>query len=109
VLAWNIPDVLVPAVEERIAGQANLYLRERIERTYPTNLAAQVVGYTSQADPDRNPGYGVDDLAGVMGIEATWERELYGAAGLRLVKVDPAARRSARRSRRPRRPGRTSC
>jgi penicillin-binding protein 2 len=89
VLAWNIPDVLVPAVEERIAGQANLYLRERIERTYPTNLAAQVVGYTSQADPERNPGYGVDDLAGVMGIEATWERELYGEAGLRLVQVDP--------------------
>ena len=89
VLAWNIPDVLVPAVEERIAGQANLYLRERIERTYPTNLAAQVVGYTSQADPERNPGYGVDDLAGVMGIEATWERALYGEAGLRLVQIDP--------------------
>ena len=89
VLAWNIPDILVPAVEERIAGQANLYLRERVERTYPTNLAAQVVGYTSQADPERNPGYGVDDLAGVMGIEATWEQFLYGEAGMRLVQVDP--------------------
>ncbi len=89
VLAWNIPDVLVPAVEERIAGQPNLYLRERIERTYPTNLAAQVVGYTSQADPDRNPGYGVDDLAGVMGVEATWEAALYGEAGMRLVHIDP--------------------
>ncbi len=88
VVVWNIPDHLVPAVEERIAGQASLYLRERIERTYPTNLAAQVVGYTSQADPDRNPGYGVDDLAGVMGIEATWEAQLYGASGLRRVQVD---------------------
>ncbi len=88
VLAWNIPDVMVPAVEERIAGQAGLYLRERIERTYPTNLAAQVIGYTSQADSVRNPGYGVDDLAGVMGIEATWESALYGASGMRLVHVD---------------------
>jgi len=87
-IAWNIPDHLVPAVEERIAGQANLYLRERIERTYPTNLAAQVVGYTSQADPERNPGYGVDDLAGVSGIEATWESVLYGAPGMRQVLVD---------------------
>jgi penicillin-binding protein 2 len=87
-IAWNIPDHLVPAVEERIAGQANLYLRERIERTYPTNLAAQVVGYTSQADPDRNPGYGVDDLAGVSGIEATWESVLFGAPGMRQVLVD---------------------
>jgi penicillin-binding protein 2 len=88
VVAWNIPDHLVPAVEERIVGQVNLYLRERIERTYPTNLAAQVVGYTSQADAERNPGYGVDDLAGVMGIEATWEADLYGASGLRRVNVD---------------------
>lgn len=88
VVAWNIPDHLVPAVEERIAGQPSLYLRERIERTYPTNLAAQVVGYTSQADPVRNPGYGVDDLAGVMGIEATWEEVLYGAPGAREVNVD---------------------
>ncbi len=87
-IAWNIPDHLVPAVEERIAGQANLYLRERIERTYPTNLAAQVVGYTSQADPDRNPGYGVDDLAGVSGVEATWESALFGAPGMRQVLVD---------------------
>ncbi len=88
VVAWNIPDHLVPAVEERIAGQPSLYLRERIERTYPTNLAAQVVGYTSQADPVRNPGYGVDDLAGVMGVEATWESVLYGASGAREVNVD---------------------
>lgn len=88
VLAWNIPDHLVPAVEERIAGQPALYLRERIERTYPTNLAAQVVGYTSQADPVRNPGYGVEDLAGVMGIEATWEAALYGAAGSSEAIVD---------------------
>jgi penicillin-binding protein 2 len=87
-IAWNIPDVLVPAVEERIAGQANLYLRERIERIYPTNLASQVVGYTSQADPQRNPGYGVDDIAGVSGIEASWEAALYGAAGLREVRVN---------------------
>lgn len=87
-IAWNIPDALVPAVEERIAGQANLYLRERIERIYPTNLAAQVVGYTSQADPQRNPGYGVDDLAGVTGIEASQEAQLYGAAGWREVRVD---------------------
>jgi penicillin-binding protein 2 len=87
-IAWNIPDELVPAVEERIAGQANLYLRERIERIYPTNLAAQVVGYTSQADPERFPGYGVDDLVGMAGIEATWEAVLYGAPGLRRVQVD---------------------
>ena len=88
VQVWNIPDTLVPAVEERVAGSANLYLRERIERTYPTNLAAQTVGYTAQADPTRNIGYSTDDLVGVAGIEASYEAALFGNAGLRLVAVD---------------------
>ncbi len=88
VVAWNIPDALVPAVEERVAGSPNLYLRERVERTYPTNLAAQTVGYTAQADPARNPGYSVNDLVGVMGLEASYEEVLFGSAGARLVEVD---------------------
>ncbi|MFA5594277.1 MAG: penicillin-binding transpeptidase domain-containing protein [Trueperaceae bacterium] len=88
VLAWNIPDELVPAVEERVAQSSNLYLRERIERTYPTNLAAQTVGYTAQADPGRNPGYSNNDLVGVMGLEAGLEEVLFGAAGSREVEVD---------------------
>jgi len=88
VLAWNIPDRLVPAIEERVAGHPNLYLRQRIERTYPTNLAAQTVGYTTQADPERYPGYTVDDLVGVMGIERSYEKALHGTAGARMVEVD---------------------
>lgn len=88
VLVWNIPDTLVPAVEERVAGNPNLYLRERVERTYPTNLAAQTVGYTAQADPTRQPGYSVNDLVGVAGIEAAYEAALFGNAGQRLVEVD---------------------
>lgn len=88
VIAWNIPDTLIPAVEERVAGQSNLYLRERIERTYPTNLAAQTVGYTGLADPERHPGYGIDDIIGVSGIEAGFEAALYGVPGAKLVEVD---------------------
>jgi penicillin-binding protein 2 len=92
VAAWNIPDELVAAVEERVAGSPNLYLRQRIERTYPTNLAAQVVGYTQQADPVRNPGYSVNDLVGIAGIEAAYEASLFGSAGSRQVEVDSAGR-----------------
>ncbi|HRN19050.1 MAG TPA: penicillin-binding transpeptidase domain-containing protein [Trueperaceae bacterium] len=88
VVAWNIPDQLVSAVEERVAASPNLYLRERLERTYPTNLAAQTIGYTSQADPGRNPGYSNNDLVGVMGLEAGLEPVLFGAPGTRQVEVD---------------------
>ena len=88
VLVWNIPDRAVPAMQELLAGQGNAYLRERIERTYPTSLAAQVVGYTTLADPVRFPGYALDELVGVMGLEAGMERQLFGAAGTRLVETD---------------------
>jgi penicillin-binding protein 2 len=88
VAAWNIPDELVPAVEERVAGQPSLYLRERIERIYPTNLAAQTVGYTGLADPARHPGYVVDDMIGVTGLEAGLEPWLFGRPGRELVEVD---------------------
>lgn len=88
VVAWNIPDVLVPAVEERVAGQANLYLRERIERLYPTNLAAQVVGYTGLADPARHPGRRVDELVGMSGLESGLDDTLFGVPGLEMVEVD---------------------
>jgi penicillin-binding protein 2 len=71
-----------------VAGHPNLYLRQRVERTYPTNLAAQTVGYTTQADPKRFPGYTVDDLVGVMGIERSYEKALHGTAGARLIEVD---------------------
>jgi len=88
VLAWNISDSLIPAIEELVADQPNLYLRERIERTYPTNLAAHVVGYTTLADPVRFPGYANDELVGVMGIEAGMEQALFGAAGSKLVELN---------------------
>lgn len=88
VVAWNIPDALVSAVEERVAGQANLYLRERIERIYPTNLAAQTIGYTGLADPSRDAGYALDDMIGVTGLEAGLEPWLFGRPGRELVEVD---------------------
>ncbi len=88
VLAWNIPDALTAAVEERVAGQPNLYLRERVERTYPTNLAAQVVGYTTLADPERLPDHAPTDMAGAMGIEASYEAQLYGTPGQKMVESD---------------------
>jgi penicillin-binding protein 2 len=88
VAAYNIPDNLVSAVEELVAGQKDvLYLRERLERTYPTNLAAQVVGYTQEAK-GRFEGYALDELVGVMGIEESYQKDLFGVPGKVMVHVD---------------------
>ena len=87
VAAYNVPDQLMTAVQELVAGQKSLYLRERIERTYPTNLAPQVVGYTAEAK-GRFSGYALDDLVGVMGIEASFQDELFGVPGKAEEQVD---------------------
>ncbi|MEM6429137.1 MAG: penicillin-binding transpeptidase domain-containing protein [Deinococcota bacterium] len=88
VVAWNVDDSLVPAIEELVAGQDNVYLRKRIERTYPSGLAPHVVGYTTEADPERFPGYALADLVGLKGIEASYQEVLFGAPGTELVEVN---------------------
>jgi len=92
VLAWNIPDETVPAVAELIAGQPGLYLRRRLERTYPTGLAAHAVGTTTGADPVRFPGYELGDLVGQMGIEKGFQEALFGVPGRALLSVDSERR-----------------
>lgn len=88
VAVWNIAEFLIPAVEERIAGSTAFELRERLERTYPTSLAAHAIGYTGQADSVRNPGYDSWDLVGLSGLEAAFEQRLFGERGRRLFEVD---------------------
>jgi len=105
VVAWNIREELIPALQELTAGQPNLYLRQRIERTYPTNLAAHVVGYTTEADPQRFPGHALGDLVGQMGLEAGLQRVLFGVPGAALVEVDNRGTVLNRRTILPARPG----
>ena len=80
VAAYNVSDEVLLAVEELVAGQPNLYLHERVERTYPTNLAAQTVGYTAEAK-GRFEGYALSELVGVNGIEAEFQEVLFGTPG----------------------------
>ena len=88
VLAWNLPDAVVPGVAELIAGQPGLYLRERLERSYPTGLAAHAVGTTAEADPERFSGYELGELVGQTGIERAFQSELFGVPGRALLTVD---------------------
>lgn len=80
VLAWNIPDEALPAVAELIAGQKNLYLRERLERSYPTGLAAHAIGYTGANNPEGS--------VGELGLERAYQGALAGHPGRALLEVD---------------------
>ena len=97
VLAWNLPDAVVPGVAELIAGQPGLYLRRRLERAYPTGLAAHAVGVTTGADPERFEGYELGDTVGQSGVEKAFQDELFGVPGRALLRVD-SERRALERS-----------
>lgn len=86
---WDIDPAMVPAIEELVAGQENLYLRKRIERVYPQQeQAAQLLGHTTLADPTRFPDYHLGDMVGLNGIEAGYQAALFGTAGITVAEID---------------------
>ena len=103
--AWVKPDSFVPirtiAAEQVAALRPRLVVIEGVQlqatrvRTYPTGLAAQTLGYLTQAsEDDAKPksGRGVEagDLIGQKdsGLEATLDDELGGSYGFRLGIVE---------------------
>lgn len=97
VLSWNVPDDMLPGLKELAAVQPTVWfggkqhptleLRERIERTYPTNLAAQVIGYTTEA-AGRFEGYAIHELVGRAGLELSFQDVLFGTPGAEIIKVN---------------------
>ncbi|MFN6037454.1 MAG: penicillin-binding transpeptidase domain-containing protein [Bacteroidota bacterium] len=60
-------------------------------RNYPRKIAAHLLGYTgevSQAKAEKDAYYRQGDYIGISGIEASYEKELRGKKGTRIVVVD---------------------
>jgi len=69
------------------------YLQERSVRNYPYDAAANVLGYTAEADTNflrkhKDEGYTSGDYAGMTGIERTYEKALMGERGIEYWKRD---------------------
>lgn len=84
----NLPEALIPTLAELTAGQKNLLLKERLERSYPRPIAGSVLGYVQLANAEQvKQGYDPDELVGVAGLEGGLENSLRGTRGARLVRV----------------------
>ncbi len=103
------------AVEERRAGLPGVRVESRLRRRYNFGpLFAHVIGYTGEVDaedladapPDRE--YRVGDTIGKQGIEAAFEAQLRGRAGVKLEEVNASGRTVGRETvwLRPVQPGR---
>ncbi|MEO7445091.1 MAG: penicillin-binding protein 2, partial [Ferruginibacter sp.] len=69
------------------------YLQERSVRSYPFNVAGNVLGYNGEVDSNflrKHPdeGYVQGDYAGMTGLERTYERVLMGERGIEYWKRD---------------------
>ena len=89
VLKAGISEHLLPTLAELTAGQKNLKLLERIERTYPNPISGPVLGYVLLANAEQvKRGYHPEEQVGQAGLEGALEPYLRGRAGVKAVEVN---------------------
>ena len=89
VLKAGISEHLLPTLAELTAGQKNLKLLERIERTYPNPISGPVLGYVLLANAEQvKRGYHPEEQVGQAGLEVALEPYLRGRAGVKAVEVN---------------------
>lgn len=89
VLRAGVSEHLLPTLAEITAGQKNLKLVERIERSYPNPISGPVLGYVLQANAEQvKRGYSPDEQVGQAGLEAALEAYLRGKRGVKAVEVN---------------------
>jgi len=77
--------------QEKLFKFKGFFAQPRTLRKYPNNTAAHVLGYIGEVNDGiiaRNPYYRQGDYIGISGIEQSYEEELRGRRGVRIVMVD---------------------
>jgi len=78
-------------LQEQLYKFPGFFVQSRTLRKYPENLAAHTLGYIGEVDDaviHKNPYYKSGDYIGINGIEQSYEEELRGKRGVRIVMVD---------------------
>lgn len=79
------------ALQEKLYKFPGFYVQPRTLRKYPKKIAAHVLGYIGEVDTsitNNNSYYRDGDYIGISGIERSYERELRGVKGTRIMMVD---------------------
>lgn len=78
-------------ISEKIYQYPGFYGEKRTLRRYPLPVASHVLGYISEVskrDIEREPYYQMGDYLGVSGLEKTYEQDLRGTRGMKVLMVD---------------------
>lgn len=94
IVASSVDKAVVATLKERAAEFPGVTAATAIERWYPNGpLAAHLVGYVGEINADElaartDAGYRLGDEVGKAGIEAAYEDDLRGRAGVNRIEVD---------------------
>ena len=78
-------------LQEKLYKFPGFFVQSRTLRYYPEPIAAHVLGYVGEVNQDileAEPYYQLGDYIGISGIEKSYEQELRGVKGKRIVLVD---------------------
>ncbi len=78
-------------LEEKLYKYPGFYVQSRTLRKYPQPLAAHLLGYIGEVnnnDLNKDDYYDQGDYIGKSGLERSYEKQLRGEKGLRVVMVD---------------------
>lgn len=95
----QIPSIFEPQMskedfgylQEKMYKFPGFFVQSRTLRYYPEPIAAHVLGYVGEVNQEileNEPYYQMGDYIGISGIEKTYEQELRGVKGKRIVLVD---------------------
>jgi len=94
-----IPSIIIPhlspssyiAIQEQLYRFPGHFIQTRSVRQYPKPIAAHTLGYIGEASPaviEEDNYYRPGDYTGISGVEKSYEAELRGVKGLRIIMVD---------------------
>jgi penicillin-binding protein 2 len=78
-------------LQEKLYKFHGFFVQARTLRKYPQKIAAHVLGYIGEVNDKivkENPYYKDGDYIGISGIEQSYEKELRGKKGMKVVMVD---------------------
>lgn len=84
----QIPAATYAVLQERMYKFKGFFVQSRTLRRYPEQVSAHSLGYIGEADDkliQGNPYYKQGDYVGIAGIEKSYEEELRGQRGVRVV------------------------
>lgn len=91
IIAKQIPAKEYAVLQENLYKFPDFFVEKRTVRRYNKSIAAHALGYVGEVDKshiERDRYYTQGDYIGISGIEKTYEKELRGTKGVKILLVD---------------------